>query len=268
VTVDSAGDVYVADQLAIRKITPAGEVTTLAGGYGYVDGTGSDARFNFLAGVTVDNAGNLYLPESGAETIRKVMPVGPDWVVTTLAGMVFDHYGGDGTGSAAHFFEPFGVAVDSAGNVYVAERSNQTIRQVTPAGVVTTLAGNNTIYNGGEQLGGDTDGTGISARFNNPRGVAVDSGGNLYVADTGNNTIRKGTPALLIDTSAGSLTVSNGSFLMRLTGPVGSNVVVEASANLVAWTPVQTNALPLGGLNLAVPVSTNPQRFFRARLAP
>ena len=160
------------------------------------------------------------------------------------------------------------MAVDSAGNVYVADKGNSTIRKITPGAVVTTLAGS-------VQQAGSTDGVGSDARFFLPFGVAVDGTGKVYVADTYNNRITKGTlvaslVSLQFDTSAASLTVSNGVFVfnVRLTGPSGSNAVVESSADLQAWTPVQTNALPPAGLNLSFPVGTNQRLLFRARLVP
>ena len=141
----------------------------------------------------MDSAGNVYVADSANNTIRKVTPAG---VVTTLAGLAGSCGSADGTGSAARFYCPAGVAVDSAGNVYVADMHNNTIRKVTPAGVVTTLAG----LAGSP---GSADGTGSAARFNDPYGVAVDSAGNVYVADTGNNTIRKVTPGGVVTTLAG-----------------------------------------------------------------
>ena len=126
-------------------------------------------------------------------TIRKVTPGG---VVTTLAGLAGSSGSADGTGSAAQFNYPSGVAVDSAGNVYVADNDNDTIRKVTPAGVVTTLAGL-------AGSSGSADGTGSAARFNGPADVAVDSAGNVYVADQNNYTIRKVTPGGVVTTLAG-----------------------------------------------------------------
>jgi hypothetical protein len=130
VAVDSAGNVYVADSYnsTIRKVTPAGSVTTLAGMAGTsasADGTGSDARFGQPFGLTIDSAGDVYVADSGNNTIRKVTPVGANWVVTTLVG----GYGSvDGTGSAVRFGQPFGLAVDSAGDLYVSD-DNNTIRK-------------------------------------------------------------------------------------------------------------------------------------------
>jgi len=195
--VDGAGNVYVADtyNYTVRKITSAGVVTTLAGladNDGSTDGTGSDARFSYLFGIAVDNAGNVYVTDS-SNTIRKITPAG---VVTTLAGAPDVHGSADGTGSAAQFWQPWGIAVDSAGNVYVADQANNTIRKITPAGVVTTIAGAAGVI-------GSADGSGSAARFNAPAGIAVDSAGNLYVADTYNRTIRKITSAGVVTTLAG-----------------------------------------------------------------
>jgi sugar lactone lactonase YvrE len=187
VAVDTGGNVYVADfgNDAIRKVTPAGVVTTLAGlgTPGNADGTGSAASFNGPEGVAVDSAGNVYVADYGNNEIRKISSAG---VVTTLAGSGAQGKA-DGTGSAASFNGPEGVAVDSAGNVYVADSGNNEIRKISSAGVVTTLAGS------GAQ--GNADGIGRGASFDGPEGVAVDSAGNVYVGDEFNNEIRKITPA-------------------------------------------------------------------------
>ena len=124
------------DNNTIRKITPAGVVSTLAGlagNFGSADGTGSDARFYDPSSVAVDSAGNVYVADSGNDTIRKITPSG---VVSTLAGLAGSSGSVDGTGSDARFSSPRGVAVDSAGSVYVADLGNHTIRKITPAGVV------------------------------------------------------------------------------------------------------------------------------------
>src|SRR5207245_1130651 len=198
VAVDSAGNVYVGDSgnHTIRKITPSGVVSTLAGvagSSGSVDGASSAARFYQPAGTAVDTTGNVYVADSGNYTIRKITPSG---VVSTLAGVAGSSGSADGTGSAARFYNPRGVAVDSAGNVYVADTQNYTIRKITPAAVVSTLAGL-------AGSSGSVDGTGSAARFYNPIGVAVDSAGNVYVADALNHTIRKITPAGVVSTMAG-----------------------------------------------------------------
>ena len=199
VAVDGAGNVYVADadNHTIRKVTAAGVVSTLAGSAGFVgstDGTGAAARFNYPSGVAVDGAGSVYVADAGNRTIRKITAAG---VVTTLAGLAGNAGSTDATGSAARFSYPSGVAVNGAGVVYVADASNQTIRKITTAGVVTTLAGST-------GNAGSTDGTGVAARFNYPGGIAVDGAGNILVADTRNDALRKITAAGVVTTLAGS----------------------------------------------------------------
>ena len=197
VVVDSAGNVYVADEEnnGIRKITPAGVVTTLAGGNyfgGFADGTGAAAQFDHPTDVAMDSAGTLYVADQFNQRIRKITPA---CVVTTLAGSTAGF--ANGTGAAARFNYPYGLAVDSAGDVYVADTGNHCIRKITPAGAVTTLAGS---------TAGFADGTGAAAQFNSPRGVAVDSAGTVYVADGNNHRIRKITPAGAVTTLAGNRT--------------------------------------------------------------
>ena len=196
--VDGSGNVYVADtnNHTIRKVTPGGVVSTLAGlagSSGSSDGTGSTARFNGPQGVAVDANGNVYVADTYNNTLRKVTLSG---VVTTLAGLARTSGSSDGTGNAARFNNPYGVAVDGSGNVYVADTSNHTIRMVTPSGVVTTLAGL-------AGSSGSSDGTGSAARFYKPYGVAVDGSGNVYVADTYNQTIRMMTPSGVVTTLVG-----------------------------------------------------------------
>ena len=229
VAFDSANNLYVADtgNHTIRKITSAGVVSTFAGSPGVpgsADGTGSAARFSSPIGVSLDSAGNLYVGDADNDTIRKITPAG---TVTTLAGKPGVVGSADGTGSNARFSSPRGVVVDAAGDVYVADTFNNTIRKVTPAGVVSTLAG----------LAGATgsaDGTGSVARFNHPRGVAVDTASNIFVADTDNNTIRRITPAGAVTTVAGSAGMggsADGSvFTARFLAPIG--ITVSSSGDI------------------------------------
>jgi sugar lactone lactonase YvrE len=228
--VDSVGNVYVADygNNRIRRITPGGVVTTLAGSLsntsGSTDGTGTNASFNIPTGVAVDSAGNVYVADFGNHRIRKITPTG---VVSTLAGS--SQGSTDGTGTNASFNYPHGVAVDSVGNVYVADQVNNRIRRITPEGVVTTLAGSLS------NTSGSTDGTGTNASFSAPRGVAVDSVGNVYVADIGNHRIRRITSTGVVTTLAGSLSNSNGSIDGTGTNSQFSNptgVAVDSAGNV------------------------------------
>lgn len=168
------------------------------GSWGNTDGPVSTAQFDEPADVAVDASGNVYVADSENNTIRKITA----GMVTTLAGSAGEYGSADGTGSAARFASPQGVAVDASGNVYVADTINCTIRKVTPAGVVTPLAGR-------AGWAGDVDGTGSSARFGWTNGVAVDASGNVYVADNSNHTIRKVTPGGVV-TTIGGLVGQNG----------------------------------------------------------
>ncbi len=192
VAVDSSGSVYVADvgNNCIRKISPAGVVTTLAGGTkGFADGTGSAAEFSQPYGVAVDSSGNVYVADTGNNRIRKISPLG---VVTTVAGS--GSGASDGVGTAATFNQPHGIAVDASGNLYVADTNNCRIRKITPAGVVTTLAGSTQ---------GFADGTGSAAQFSLPAAIAVGVSGILYIGDDFNNRIREVSPAGIVTTLAG-----------------------------------------------------------------
>jgi serine/threonine protein kinase/sugar lactone lactonase YvrE len=160
---------------------------------GNQDGVGTNASFLAPGGLVVDAAGNVFVADSGNHTIRKITP---DGKVTTFAGLAGHRGSRDGRGNAASFFAPFGIAVDKKGNLFVSEVGNCTIRKITPDGVVTTLAG----LAGNP---GSKDGAGDNAQFRNPFGLAVDSSGTVFVADTSNFTIRRIATNGVVTTLAG-----------------------------------------------------------------
>ncbi len=198
VAVDGAGTVYVIDTSSqtVRKIGAAGNVTTLAGAAGLpgnVDAFGTNAKFFYPFGIGVTASGStVYVADTGNHTIRAVTSGG---TVTTYAGASGLTGIADGVGGEALFRYPNGIAIDGSGNLYVADHDNNTIRKVTPSGAVTTFAGS-------AGLSGNVNGTGSGARFNGPTGVAIDSSSNVYVADAGNNSVRKISPGGTVSTFA------------------------------------------------------------------
>ena len=231
ITLDALGNMYVADtnNNKIRKITAAGVASTLAGSgsFGSANGIGAVASFNFPTGIAVDASGNVYVADSFNNKIRKITSAG---IVSTLAGSITNASGNlDGTGTAASFNSPKGVAVDASGNVYVADSFNHKIRKITPAGFVSTFAGSGS--------NGSADGTGILATFSSPTGLAIDASGNVYVADKGNDEIRKITPLGVVTTLAGAAgfqpfpgSADGIGIAARFNYPFG--VAVDASGNV------------------------------------
>jgi len=194
-TVDAAGNIYVVDSgnHLIRKIATNGAVTTYAGsGFaGFNNGSATTASFDFPNDAIIDNGGNLYVSDYVSDEIRKIAP---DGTVSTIAG--YPAIGSaDGTGSVARFYHPGGLTFDASGNIIVADADNTLIRKITPAGVVTTIAGDGTK--------GANNGTARASNFQYPAAVTYDVSGNLYIADTFNSLIRKIDPAGNVTTFAG-----------------------------------------------------------------
>ncbi|MDB5136688.1 MAG: Gliding motility-associated C-terminal protein, partial [Mucilaginibacter sp.] len=211
ITMDTKGNIYVADagNNKIRKITSSGFVSTIAGSgaKGSKNDTGVFATFNNPAGVAVDAAGNLYIVDSDNNLIREITT---DGSVSTFAGNGL-YSSIDGTGINAGFYDPHGIAIDQAGFLYIADGNNR-IRKISPTGMVITFAGNNSGHN---------DGIGTAASFYFPIGITIDAAGNLYIADTGNNLIRRVTAGGVVNTIVG-----NGS-IGTIDG-VGTNAVLNA----------------------------------------
>jgi len=181
--VDGANNVYVADRgnHRIRMITPEGIVSTIGGSdCGYRDGSAAQAQFNMPRGLAIDKEGNLYVSDTGNRRIRKVYKSG---VVETYAGNG-DQGCDDGISKQAQFGEPYGIAVDPEGDVYVADRFYGRIRRISPSGNVVTIAGSG-------YLSGNEDGLSLQAKFRKPTHLALDAEGNLYISDEGNHRLRK-----------------------------------------------------------------------------
>ncbi len=201
----------------VVSATPPGSasstVTTLAGlagSPGLMDGAAGTARFRDLAGLAVGADDSIYVADAGNHSVRRISAAG---TVTTLAGNGTAGFT-DGAGSAARFSNPQGVAVDANGVVYVADTDNHSIRRIAADGTVTTLAGNG--------IAGFQNGQGAQARFNSPRGVAVDASGNLYVADSGNHAVRVISLNGSVNTVAGDGTIgSTDAPTARFNGLVG-----------------------------------------------
>ncbi|HLZ53796.1 MAG TPA: hypothetical protein VKS19_04885, partial [Verrucomicrobiae bacterium] len=251
IAVDANTNIFVSDNygMVIREVSPVGTnwtVTTIAGlpfTKGYADGIGTNALFYFPRGLAVDNASNVYVADSENNSIRELTPIGTNWLVSTLAGVAGVRTNDDGTGTNAHFYFPDDVTFDLTGHLYVMDTYNQTIRKMTPVGtnwVVTTVAG---------QIGitGSTDGIGTNALFNYAQSLAFDHGGNLYVADTHNSTVRFGRaliPSLQIAPAANNQVI--------LSWPAWAYAfVLQTSSSLssgATWMPL-TNGVMTSGNN-------------------
>jgi hypothetical protein len=260
VALDATGNLYVTSAATVRKIDPTGNVTTLAGlnnDYGYVDGMGGIARFEAPYGITVGADSNIYVTEApDGPAIARIRKITPDGRVSTVAGA--EHGYADGSAATARFHDPYSLAADAAGNLFVAESYNQTVRKVTPQGAVTTVAGL-------AETPGSTDGAGRDARFYFPQGIAVDATGALYVSS--GTTVRKGVlatgPAITAQPQNQTVTSGNNATFSvtagsnpaptyqwylgntALTGATGSTLTLAnvRASDAGDYTVVVTNAL-------------------------
>jgi serine/threonine-protein kinase len=190
-----------------------GRVFTYAGtSQGFAEGNAGSAQFNTPSGVVRDAAGNLFVCDRDNHRIRKITAAG---VVSTFAGSSTAGFN-DGTGSAASFNQPYSIAIDASGNLFVGDRMNHAVRKITPAGVVTTLAGNG--------VPGDVDATGAAARFHEPLGITVDPSGLIYVADYINQKIKK-------ITQAGVVTTFQSKLAFGLTSDAAGNIYATGYSN-------------------------------------
>ena len=202
IAVSPTGSVFVSDWTGqrIRRITTGGTISTYAGngvpGSGGNGGQATSANLYDPASSAMDSAGNLYIADSTNHRVRKVTPTG---VISMFAGTGSSGYSGDGgAATLANMTTPIGVAIDNAGNIIVSDSGNHTVRRITPTGTITTVAGTGSGgYNG-------NSGTATAVQLSEPRGLAVDRTGNLYIADSNNHRIRRVTPGGALSTFAGN----------------------------------------------------------------
>src|SRR6185312_3343533 len=221
VAFDATGNMYISDNFnnRIRKVDAAGVITTIAGNgsNGFVGdgGQATAAEVNYPVGITFDNAGNLYIADRYNYRIRKISTSG---VITTVAGNGTGAYSGDGgQATAASLWQPYSVAVDNVGNIYIADSQNNRIRKVDASGIITTVAGNGTAGSTGD------GGQATAAELNAPGTVVLDAAGNIYIAEGGGNRIR------MVNASSGIITTVIGNGVANTAGDGG--LATAASIN-------------------------------------
>jgi sugar lactone lactonase YvrE len=308
VAVDLTGNLFIADQVngVIRKVDTYGIITTVAGNgtNGYLLGDGgvaTNAELFLPQDVAVDATGNLFIADYGNNLIRKVDTYG---IITSVAGNGQWGTSGDGgVATNAELSNPSGMAVDDTGSLFIADTGNNLIRKVDTYGIITTVAGNG--YGSGTGSGGYSGdgGAATNAELNQPQDVAVDATGNLFIADSGNNRTRKvviqgptlvlndvgfgnaGGYDVVVSSPYGSVTSSvvnltitlppllapqitgNTNFTFLLSGPAGSNYVLQASTNLSNWSSVSTSTIPVSGtMTMTNATSGYNRRFYRVYL--
>jgi len=271
IAVDTNGNLYIADSgnYVIRKVSVSGTMTILAGSIGQssgINGVGTSATFAGPVGVAVDNSGNIYVTDSGASTIRKISSSG---VVTTIGGFIGAPGLIDGplNNTENQFSHPFAIAIDSAGNLFISDQSSLTvIREITSNGIVSTIAG-------AANIAASNNGTGSQAYFNNPHGIAVDSLGNLYIADSGSSIIRKGVsanavpqpPTITSSTTAGgivgstftyTIAATNNPTIFTIGGALPAGLSFNSATGVISGTPVAagSNTVSLSATN---PIGTS-----------
>jgi hypothetical protein len=309
VPVDATTNLFIADcsNNRVRKVALNETITSIAGnGTGAYSGDGgaaTNAELSYPSGVAGDAIGNLLIADNGNHVIRKIDTNG---IITTVAGNGTASYAGDGgPATNAALFYPAAVAVDAAGDFFIADQHENVIRKVDVGGIITTVAGNG--YSGYYGDGGCA----TNAALNSPSGVAADAAGTLFIADQGNNVIRKvsfnstvlsptlvlnnvsaanvGVYDLVVSNPYGSVTssvvnllitttvpvilsspqatVGSTNFTILLSGPAGSNYVLQVSTNLTYWSSVSTSTMPVSGsITLTNAITGYNRRFYRVYL--